>query len=192
LKCQQCGRPAIVQTESGLSLCLYCYDLLQKVIERQNRMLAEHKYRLLQEMEMTAGMPGLFTSHISPPSPPPPVLNLRISDNVAGMINLGVINNLNSALEFVGKQEAGDLAGALRTFAQVVLENAELKDQEKKELIEQVSALAAEAGKPPTQRQVGLLRALVDRIRSTAVTIAALNEAWQAVEPWVTKLLSNQ
>lgn len=192
MKCQQCGRPAIVVVGDGLRLCLICYDYFQRVIERNIRMLEEEKYRTLQEMELAAGLPGLFTRYVSPPFPPPPVLNIRISDNNVGMINLGVINSLNSALEFVGKQQAGDLAGALRAFAQAVLASVELKDQEKKELIEQLCALAAEAGKPKSQRQAGVLRALVERIRNTVMTVAALHEAWKAVEPWVTKLLSGE
>lgn len=191
MQCSQCGRTAIVLIQDKLPLCLFCYSALQHVINQQLYMLQLEKYNLLAQMEAITGLYGFYTGRMALPSPPPPYFNVQVSDTVAGVINLGTINNLHAAIEFARTEGGDEFAEALRSFAQTVAESSQLQAQAQRELLELISSLAAEVGKPRTQRSTATISSIIDRIAAIVKMSTTLYRIWQDIKPLIDRFLES-
>lgn len=186
-KCHQCDRPALYAFgEPPVPLCLQCAALHQSIVQEQIANAERGIERALDEMEMMTGV------RLRPerPRPPPPVIvqgaafhNINIRGGNVGVINTGTLQQVDTAISVI--RGAGDeqLAEMLKELTEAIHAQGTLEPGLKREAVEIVSAIAAEATQPPAQRRVGVARPLIARLREILSTTADLATVTQAAIP---------
>ncbi len=188
-KCGQCERKAMFQVEGDHLLCLHCWIAWQRALREGMAEKARVINYLTEQMEMTAGLPGLLP-RLQVPEPAPSIYtgamtfnNIRVSDSVVGVINTGQVQQLDVALDVIRDAGQPNLAEALRNLSQAVVDARDLDPAQKDEAIEHLTFLAEQAVLPQDQRQrsVGrtVLRAL-ERLLNAAASVMTL---WQQAQP---------
>jgi len=181
-QCSQCNRPAIYMVGEH-PLCLQCNALHQNILDRQ---LANHEReldRILDDMEMTTGVP--LPRRRPQPRPAPVIVNgvtlhnINIRDSNVGVVNTGRLSQVDTAISVIGHRGDAQLAAALKALTDAVVGSAALAAPAKQEAIEILSSLSTEATAPPAQRRGSVARTLMGRLKELLSVAADLAEVYQ-------------
>src|SRR5687768_13899989 len=99
-RCQQCGRPAIVEYQNGLRFCLDCNEKFQVQQDRILEQMEREHNRLLDEIDEVSGIPSKGGRY--PPRRKVTVSgtfnNIRIDRSTVGVVNTGTISSVDLAI----------------------------------------------------------------------------------------------
>ena len=109
--------------------------------------------------------------------------NFNISESNIGVINTGEVQRIDLAMGNLQKDGATELVEALGNFTKTILDTDQMHAAEKNELLEQVAEVSEQVALPPDKRKKGIIKALVDRIKSTASTFTTIAAAWSKLQP---------
>lgn len=87
--------------------------------------------------------------------------------------------NLNN-LHVAGVDRAKD---ALKTLTQAVIDESDLDESDKNDLLGKIAFLSNQATLAPKERNAAVVKPILDIVESTAKTVGSVASAWQAVEP---------
>ena len=182
-QCGQCGKQFRTRI-NDIELCIDCFERV-KTIQNQD---------LLANV-IQANMAAESIDAAVPMGPQTPKYNvqayanslrrqtimnqIRIQNSQIGIINTGAIENLNQNIQSLGISNK-DLAYELNDFGNKVLESS-LSDEKKKEIIESVSFVAEEYGKPENKRNKTVIATVISGISTAITTIENLAQIWTAV-----------
>lgn len=184
LLCQQCGRPAFYRIEfaSGvLNLCIEC-DLKRQhgeSLEFQRNMQLMNSALALFGLQSGIPVPKLPMSSV----PIMPITNMntsniRVENSTVGVVNLGYIQTVDRAVTLLRQAGANDVANALTQLTQGVLDNRDVSDQQRKEILEILSAIGTESQKSTANRAVSVVRALAAELATLFSGLAGLSDLW--------------
>ena len=191
-RCTQCGKPAVIEM-SGVPLCIDCYAKVEYVNQlRLSRLIDLLNYTSAQ-IDASIGF------GISPrmanfqPQPPPGALflnNISVEKSTIGTINTGTIQSLDNAITILSDQQQGELAEALKKFTEAIIQNTELTEAARKEVVESLSFLAEQLSKPRDERKSTLVKTLFERIPTLLKTATDLVTLWKQIEPLILAALN--
>ena len=107
--------------------------------------------------------------------------NIKIDRSTIGVLNTGIITNLDSAVTALNEQGQSALGNGLANFTQAVIAS-ELAPATKEQVIELLSTLSAEATAPPETRRRALLRPLLSEVATLVGGAAGLIALWEPVK----------
>jgi len=191
MKCDQCGKPALVSV-SKHPLCVSCYALLQQTetahIEANNdrlRLLSAQMNHQMAQMEMATGIP-LGLNRVQIPQRPGNQYNtvhsVKVDGGTVGAINTGEVQSIAVAIGASENRGNKELAEALRAFTDE-LATAQIDTDKKREISEQMGALSEELTKPAEARRRAVVGPMLDGL-SKAVTVSnGLVTLWGKLHP---------
>jgi len=114
----------------------------------------------------------------------PREINIHLKDSQVGVLNLGsIVGSVEAHLAAVAGPDADEARGALETLAQAILDDEELPDEQRQQLLESVDLLAQEASAAPAQRRGSVIRTLLGGLAASLAAAGSLTEVWSAVGP---------
>jgi hypothetical protein len=141
---------------------------------------------------------GLYRSpriQLPPPSPivatqgPMTFHNINVQGSVVGAINTGEVQRIDVAIDHIRLGGDPALAQSLTQFTEALLADAELQEEAKKEILEQLSFLSTQTATPKEQRKPGMIRAVLEGIGKAAAVSTALITLWERLHPLLAKAL---
>jgi hypothetical protein len=108
---------------------------------------------------------------------PPPVGNttFNISHSTISGLNLGtVMGSLNASVQILQTHGAQQIADAIEKLTNGIGNSAELRDADRKELLENVAHISKEASSQPDQRRSGVLKASLALLTTSLSTTKEL------------------
>jgi len=189
MKCYQCECSAMYQVgQQNTPLCLDCYfkfsQIQQREVENSERMV---NY-LSDQIASTVGMPPMGPRF--PPRPQPVVVagtklnNILVSNSVVGTINTGSIGTVDQSISALVQVGTPELAEALKSLSEAVLQSNDLTRNQRNEVIEALSVIAKEAVTPPEMRQNTVAQSMLEnaiKITSLANDIGDVCQKWWPV-----------
>ncbi|ACL68783.1 hypothetical protein [Halothermothrix orenii] len=195
MNCSQCGKTAINQVE-GQPLCVDCYLKLQQAIQMQNNRYLEEMNYLSDMMEATLGVYGVLPKYkINQPNQyintgKISFNNINVDRSVIGAINPGEVKKIDVAMEQIKKSGNDELVAALKDFTEKIIESNELKQEEKNELLEQVSFIASQTALPKEKQKKSIVKPIMNNIKEIVSTIGTLYNLWEKVKPFLDNIFS--
>jgi hypothetical protein len=111
---------------------------------------------------------------------------INITGGQIGTLNLGtIIGDVENHLASITAEEGAPLREGLQQLAQAAADAEELRDDQRRELLQSVDLLAEEAGKEPEARRAGIIRPVLDSMNALAGTAAGLATVWSTVGPQI-------
>jgi hypothetical protein len=93
-----------------------------------------------------------------PPSVGSTIFN--ISNNIISGLNLGtVMGNLNASVQILQTHGGQEIAEAIERLTNAIGNSKEIRDEDRKELLENVAQISREASSDPDQRKPGVIKA---------------------------------
>lgn len=193
VKCSQCDKPAIVKYADKIPLCADCYlkvaqanFMQQQAMHNKLSWLASNLN--LIEQDLYVGYGGLLPLKQmvipQPPGAPNYSFNqIKVSESNIGVINTGTLFNLDTSIQVMHNRGDKELANAVRELTQAVLDNNELNDELKEEVVEQLEFLVTEALASKDKQRKGLIRKIINDISQSIATFGALLTIWNNVGP---------
>jgi hypothetical protein len=174
--------------QQNTPLCLDCYfkfsQIQQRKVENSERMV---NY-LSDQIASTVGMPPMGPRF--PPRPQPVVVagtklnNILVSNSVVGTINTGSIGTVDQSISALVQVGTPELAEALKSLSEAVLQSNDLTRNQRNEVIEALSVIAKEAVTPPEMRQNTVAQSMLEnaiKITSLANDIGDVCQKWWPV-----------
>lgn len=174
--------------QQNTPLCLDCYfkfsQIQQREVENSERMV---NY-LSDQIASTVGMPPMGPRF--PPRPQPVVVagtklnNILVSNSVVGTINTGSIGTVDQSISALVQVGTPELAEALKSLSEAVLQSNDLTRNQRNEVIEALSVIAKEAVTPPEMRQNTVAQSMLEnaiKITSLANDIGDVCQKWWPV-----------
>ena len=129
------------------------------------------------------GMDELEASE-RPAGPPGGVVNFNLTGSNVGVLNTGqVVGDIHARLNLVQGDGAVEFKQALDKLAEVFEAAPELQASEKEEALALVKHVAEEAAKPPQQRNLFVLKTVVERLGLAAAGAASVEKIWATAHP---------
>jgi hypothetical protein len=169
----------------GHPICVDCNLKIQQAFQIRDNALKQQINFLLDQADAVTGLSGVMPRYkIHNPVIHQGPLNfhsIKVDRSVVGAINTGSVQKMEVALNNIhATNQNQELENLLKEFTEGVLREAALSVQTKDEIVEQLTALAAEIAKPQETRSRGVLTAVV---KSIAASIpAALIEHWDKIK----------
>jgi hypothetical protein len=114
-----------------------------------------------------------------------PELTISINNSTVGALNLGtVLGDLQTNLTILRTGGQEELADELKRLAEAIGQSEALGER-RKDALEQVAAISAEAQKPAEKRSLGVIKAIAFALGTTLATVADVSTAWDAVHPLI-------
>lgn len=197
MQCDQCPKPALFlygDGEAAVPLCLECGLKMQSIIDRRLEDCERMVNYSAQQIEMAVGLPGLVPRF--PERKRPTVINaggvsmtsLNIDRSTIGLVNMGQIGTVDSAVGVLSTSGEVDAAKAFKQFTEALVRIQEVDAALKNQLIEMISLLAAEATVPPPQRRNSAMRALVAEIATVCSGVGGLATLYAQFGPPIAAL----
>jgi hypothetical protein len=191
-KCNQCGKPA-VQVYNGNPLCVDCLTKLAAVFQKQEEIrqreiiiLMQQEQAIEAEMYRSVGLmpppPKYDFTHLRPPSNYT-LHNIKVSDSVIGSVNSGDVEKIDVAMTTIQRSGNKQVAEALKSLTEAVLENTEITSTLKNELIQNIGFVSQQVSVPAQRRNQGVLKSVLTGITSSVSTVSSLVDLWGKVEP---------
>lgn len=181
-------------------LCVGCYSLLQQTenarIEAANdqlRLLFAHQNQLAAEMDWVVGL-GPSSPKVNIPAKPAPQYNNMIhSVNVGegstvGAITTGSAQSIAVAIGSTEKQGNTGLAAALKAFTDALADEP-VRDEQKREMSEQLATLSEELTKPKEARRRAVIGPMLDGLSKAVGVSSGLVSLWEKLHPLLTQAL---
>jgi hypothetical protein len=190
--CNQCGKPAI-QEYNGNPLCVDCLTKLATVFNKQEE-IRQRELMILMQQEQALEAEIFSTAGLSPPPPKYDfshfkspsnytLHNINVSGGVIGSVNSGDIATIDVAMTTIQHSGNDEVAKALKTITEAVLNNEELSNELKNEIIQNLSFVSQQVSVPPENRNQGVLKAVISGIKEGVNTASSLIDIWLKVEP---------
>jgi hypothetical protein len=184
MKCNQCGKPAIVKYDFGL-LCVDCnLKFLQANDIAVGRMQEQINF-LMDEMEMVAGVRlggGRYPVR-KPPIVHTGAMNIRpivLSNSVVGNINQGTVQNLNASLKNITIVNQSYAKG-IKDFIEKVAEDQALTQEQKEDLAEKIEFLTQQI--QSSNKNTSVIKTVVSSINTIVAISSGLATLWTALSP---------
>ncbi len=108
-----------------------------------------------------------------PPSVGSTIFN--ISNNTISGLNLGtVMGNLNASVQILQTHGDQEIAEAIERLTNAIGNSKEIRDEDRKELLENVAQISREASSDPAQRKPGVIKACFALLTSSLSTAKEL------------------
>jgi hypothetical protein len=174
--------------EPSVPLCLDCYFKYTQIQQQQT----ENNERLINyysdQMASTIGMPPLGPRF---PERPRSVIvagtklnNISVNNSVVGTINTGSIGTVDQSITALAQAGEHDLAKAIKTLSEAILQSSDLTGNQKNDLIESLSVITKEAATPKAERKNSVALALLEhasKVTSMANDITDICQKWWPV-----------
>jgi len=196
--CNQCGKPA-VQKYNGNPLCVECLTKLASVFQKQEEIrqreiiiLMQQEQAIESDMYRTIGLtpppPKYDFTHLRAPSSYT-LHNIKVSDSVIGSVNSGDVEKIDVAMTNIQHSGNTEIAGALKSLTEAVLENTEITSELKNEIIQNLSFISQQISFPRETRNQGVLKSVLAGIKEGVSTASSLVALWAKVEPLFKSIL---
>lgn len=190
--CNQCGKPA-VQEYNGNPLCVDCLTKLAALFHKQEEIrqreliiLMQQEQAIESEMYRMVGLmpppPKYDFTHLQPPINYT-LHNIKVSDSVIGSVNSGDVEKIDVAMTTIQRSGNTEVADALKSLTEAVLENTQISSTLKNELIQNIGFLSQQVSVPALRRNQGVLKSVFTGIKNSIGTISSLVDLWNKVEP---------
>lgn len=186
-KCNQCGKATL----NGMSLCVDCYSKFMGAMSQQYNMLVQFENSWLDNAETLVGVRGLYPRQ----QPIQPLVvnqgnttinNLNLDRTTIGLLNTGTVENISSTISIISVENP-EIAQTIKGFVEEV-SKASLSQEEKRQILEQLSFISTEIKKPKEKRNSSVVKALMSVIGQTISTTSSLLNIWNKVSPYLTGL----
>jgi hypothetical protein len=186
MKCQQCGKPAIMkygEGEESIFLCIDCNLKYQQSIEMAQRRNAEMINFLTGQIESQFGMYGMFPRY----QVTSPVIhkgdiklnNINVNNSVVGAINTGVVQSIDVSLSVIKSQGEPDIVDSIKGLTEQLIKSNDINDKQKNEILEQLSFISEQLAKPKESRKRSLIGPVFKTIGAALTGFPKLIEAWE-------------
>lgn len=117
-------------------------------------------------------------------------VTLNISGGVVQNLNLGtVVGNIEASLNVVSGPDAGEFRDAIKGLSEAIAADAELADADRRTMLQQLEALAAQGAEQPEERNQGIIAACVDSLKRGLAMAASAASAWKVFGPAIVSFL---
>lgn len=187
MKCQQCGKPAVITYDEGrINLCIDCNLKFQQAQEMEFRRIAQIMNHLGEEIEMGLGISGIVPRY----KIPQPIYhqgnttfnNINVRDSNIGSINTGYVKSIDVSLSVINKQRNDNSTRLLKTLTEEILRHNEFDEKNKNEILEQLAFVSEELAKPIEQQKKSILKSTYNVLSNLLSNSANLLEIWKALE----------
>lgn len=192
MACSQCGKPAAIQYEDKLLLCVDCdlkFQQARQIEHDRNVQVVNH---LLDQMESRIGVSGVLPRYQVPKptiqTGPVTQHNIHIHDSVVGAVNTGNIQEMNVALDRVQLGGSPELASALQKLTEAVLASPDLTPEKKTAAVQHLSHITDQAALPKDKRQSAIGTTILEGFERIISVSSSLLAIWETVKPLVGKL----
>ena len=186
VKCHQCNTLAMYQVgEQEIPLCLDCYFKLSQIQQQQ----VENNERMMNyasdQISASVGLSPMGPRF--PPRPKPVVVagvklnNIHVSNSVVGTINTGSIGTVDQSITALTNVGEPELAEAVKTLSEAILQSSDLTPNQKNELIESLSVISKEAAAPKEAKRSTVALSLLEK--AAKITLAA-NDITDLCQKW--------
>ena len=117
--------------------------------------------------------------------------NIRVDRSTIGVLNTGTIGNVDGARTRRKQAGESDLAAAVKAFTEALLQSSEAGRDVKNQVLEILSAVAAEATAPKEKRRPAVIRPLLQEISTLVQGVAALSALWAQYGPLITRFFAS-
>lgn len=186
IKCQQCGKNAIVQTEAGLILCLDCFAKLRQLIYSENLQLMAQFNQLMDQASFITGL------NINIPMPkydiPKPIINstnFQIKDSVIGTINTGYAKDIVNNMTNIKNRGDEKFLEKMTEFLEAITKENLMTKEIKEEILEKWAFLNSQMQIKPEYRKNGMIKETLEKIRTIADDYIRLKEIWILLFPLI-------
>ena len=155
----------------------------QAFVAQQVELARQHN-RIVEEMEVTSGVPRGTLGRYSMPQPvvhTGNVNNIRVDRSVVGAINTGTVQRLDVALKYIHNAGGHELATQLLGLTKAVVGSSDLTAQLKVEAVEHLSYLATQAALPVQQQERSVVRLVLNALGPMLSTAADIATLWGPV-----------
>jgi len=184
--CQQCGKPAIVILSDGIPLCLNCYEKFVEINQRQLDRLEEESNYLTDMMELTSGVYGVLPRYkiYKPIIQKGDVTynNINVNRSIIGSINTGDVKKIDVAIDNIKYGGDEELANSLKNFTEAVINEKDLDEKIKNNVLKNIAFLSSQANLPKENRKNGIIKSVLTGIRHFIVSSAALISLWDNLQ----------
>jgi hypothetical protein len=183
MRCIQCGRPAYAIVNEH-PLCVDHFNMVQQAEAQWWVGYATLTNHLRASMDPSG--------RVLPPIPVPrPVIqagptifnNIKVDRSVVGSINTGQIQRLDVAIDHVKQSGDEQVAAALASLTQAVVDSADLNRRDRDSTLEQLAYLAEQATLPAERRANAVARSVVAGLERVLSVAADLATVWAGVQP---------
>jgi hypothetical protein len=113
-----------------------------------------------------------------------PMMTFNIANSTIANLNLGmVVGDLTASVQALSSQGQTELASVIRGLAEAITASKELRDSQRKELLEHLSFVSTEIALPLEKRKMGPLRTSLAVLQATLSAVGQLATVWTAAEP---------
>lgn len=199
VKCYQCDKPAIIQYDKKIPLCVDCYQKIAQAtfMEQQvahNRLSWMASNLNFTQQELSAGAGWLIPpNRMEIPQPPSAGINyaysnIQVSDSAIGVINPGTLYTINTSIDVMQRLGDTDLASAIKDLTEEVVNSKDIQDEIKKEISELLQFLASEASVNKDTRNKSVVKQVLERIGQLIPVATTTWSIWEKVQPLLQSL----
>jgi hypothetical protein len=111
-------------------------------------------------------------------------IRINLSHSQIGTLNLGtIVGDVETHLAALTGPEVDEARDALQLLAQALVDDQDLSEEARRELLESVDLLAEEAGKQPERRRSAVVRSIMTGLGASLAGAGGLAEVWSTVGP---------
>ncbi|MBS7812291.1 hypothetical protein [Roseococcus pinisoli] len=182
--CSQCSKTSVVAI-NRTPLCVSCYYEFQVAhhLEFSRSAAKANNAAALIDASSQYGLP---TPQIQiPPLPRPPMHlhNIKIDNSTVGVVNTGQVQSMDVNMTIMKQGGNAKLGQALAAFTEAILKSQQLQDQQRAEMVDQVSFLSDQAVAAAKDRKPGVIKATLTSLATAAGGLVSLSEAWDILRP---------
>jgi hypothetical protein len=182
MQCSQCDRAAFYEMQNGAALCVEHYNMVAQNAQAAMAANATMINYLSDRINATFGLPPQGPRiHI-----PQPVIHevpvthnhINIDRSVIGAINTAQVERIDVAMQNI--QNGGDpgLSTAFKELTEAIIQNQQINDSDRRQLVENLTFLAEQAALPDQQRQKGIAKIVVQATSGLIATAANAATIW--------------
>jgi hypothetical protein len=165
-----------------------CWALYQRTIQENQRLSFAFLNYLQDEMAFVAGLPNLGP-RLQVPLPTyiknAPITmnttnNIRVeSGSQVGQINAGAIVYLDRAVSNFNGAGLGQLATALQSFTQQIIDSRELSADSQREILDLLKAVVEQVSKKKQERNFSVVKLALQSIETLVNVAKAVGPHWE-------------
>ncbi len=196
MKCNQCKNFALFmvgQDDQQVPLCLECHLKYVQLLDKQNEMMEREINYLTTSMEVTAGLPPFlprYPERKTITSGGITLNNIKIDRSTIGVINTGNIESIDMSVTSLNQSGDNEIGKALKELSESILNNKEIEDKLKNQLIEIISVIAIESTAPEEKRRKSIIKPLIVELSNILSGVSSLTEIWENVKPIIETLFA--
>jgi hypothetical protein len=119
---------------------------------------------------------------------PSQVINLNINESLIASLNLGtIVGNIDNNIGSIEKAGYADIATAIKELTEALVNAKDISETDKKEFMEQIEVLSDQANHTKSERKIGVIKAIWDKIEHSIGISANLLTIWQTVREPIMK-----